>query len=79
MLNPELNAEAIGPEALKVWAKGRVRDRIDAVIAHEHLETQGVPHDEVVQRAPDTDLPIGENACRILRSMAEGVRRRTGR
>jgi hypothetical protein len=79
VLNPELNAEAIGPEASKVWAKGRLRDRIDAVIAHEHLEAQGVPHDEVVQRAPDTELPIGENARRILRSMAEGVKRRKGR
>ncbi len=79
VLNPELNAEVIGSEASKVWAKSRLRDRIEAVIVHEHLEAQGIPHDEVVERAADTDLPIGENARRILRRIAEGVRRRGGR
>jgi hypothetical protein len=79
VLNPELNAEVIGSEASKVWAKARLRDRIEAVLVHEHLEAQGIPHDEVVERAADTDLPIGENARRILRRIAEGVRRRGGR
>ncbi len=76
VLNPKLNAEVIGSEASKVWAKARLRDRIEAVIVHEHLEAQGIPHDEVVERAADTDLPIGEIARRILRRIAEGVRRR---
>ena len=75
VLNPDLNAEAHGPEATKIWAKSRLRDRIDAVTAHEYLEAQGVPHDEVVQRAPDTDLPIGHNARKILRAMAESAKR----
>jgi hypothetical protein len=74
-LNPQLNTEMIGPEASTVWAHSRLRDRIDAVISHEHLEAQGVPHDAVVQRAPDTELPIRENARKILRSMAKGVDR----
>jgi hypothetical protein len=74
-LNPQLNAEDIGPEASKVWTGARLRDRIDAVIAHEHLEAQGVPHEEVVQLAPDTELPICENARKILRTMAEGAKR----
>jgi hypothetical protein len=30
---------------------------------------------EVVQRVSDTDLPMGENARRILRGMAEEVNR----
>ncbi len=76
VLNPKLNAEVIGSEASKVWAKARLRDRIEAVIVHEHLEAQGIPHDEVVERAADTTLPIGKNARRILRRIAEGVRRR---
>jgi hypothetical protein len=75
VLNPHLNAEAIGPEASEIWGKSRLRDRIDAVTAHEYLEAQGISHDEVVQRAPDTELPIHENARRILRIMAEGVKR----
>ncbi len=71
--------EAIGAAtAPKVWTKSRLRDRIEAVIVHEHLEAQGIPQDEVVERAADTDLPIGENARRILRRIAEGVRRRGG-
>ena len=45
--NPTLNARDNGPEATKVWAKSRLRDRIDSVVAHEHLEGQGVSHDEV--------------------------------
>jgi hypothetical protein len=73
-LNPHLNAQAIGPTASIIWAKSRLRDRIDAIIAHEHLEAQDIPHDEVVQRAPDTELPIGENARKILLSMAEGAK-----
>ena len=43
VLNPDLNAQVNGPEATKVWARSRLRDRIDSVIAHEHLEAQGVP------------------------------------
>jgi hypothetical protein len=76
VLNPELNAQVNGPEATKVWAKSRLRDRIDSVIAHEHLEAQGIPHDEVVGRAADTRLAISENARKILRVQAEGVKRR---
>jgi hypothetical protein len=75
ILNPELNAGAVGPEAAKIWAGARVRDRIEAIIPHEDLESRGIPHDEVVQLAPETELPIGENARKILRSITEGVKR----
>jgi len=57
----------------------RLRDRMDAVIAHEQEEARGTPHEEVVERAPDTTLPIGDNARRILRTIAEGVKRQGGR
>jgi hypothetical protein len=75
VLNPDLDADVIGAEASNIWAKSRLRDRIDAVIVHEYLEAQGLLHDDVVQRAADCDLPISENARRILRRIAEGVRR----
>jgi len=75
ILNPRLNAAVIGTAAAEVWAKSRIRDRAEAVIAHEESESRGIPHDEVVQLAPDTDLPVGENARRILRAMAQGVKR----
>jgi hypothetical protein len=48
ILNPELNAEGIGPEASKVWPHSRLRDRIDAVISHEHQETQGLSHEVAI-------------------------------
>jgi hypothetical protein len=79
VLNPELNTDVIGAEASNFWAKSRLRDRIDAVIVHEYLEAQGLLHDEVVERAADCDLPISENARRILRRIAEGVKRGRGR
>jgi len=79
VLNPELNASQIGPEASTLWEKSRLRDRMDAVIAHEHEEARGIPHDEVVERAPDTTLPIGDNARRMLRTIAEGVKRQADR
>jgi hypothetical protein len=74
-LNPQLNAEAISPEASALWAKSRLRNRIDAVIAHEYEESGGISHDQVVERVAETTLPIGENARRILRSIAEGEKR----
>jgi hypothetical protein len=75
ILNPELNAAQNGPEATKIWARSRARDRVKAVIAHEDVESRGVTHDEAIQLAPDTELPIGENARKILRSIAEGAKR----
>jgi hypothetical protein len=79
VLNPDLDADVIGAEASNFWAKSRLRDRIDAVIVHEYLEAQGLIHDEVVERAADCDLAISENARRILRRIAEGVKRGRGR
>jgi hypothetical protein len=75
ILNPELNAVENGPEAARIWAKSRLRDRVQAVIAHEDIESRGLPHAEAIQRAPETELPIDENARRILRSIAKGTKR----
>jgi hypothetical protein len=75
ILNPGLNAAENGPEAVRIWAESRLRDRVKAVIAHEDIESRGVPHDEAVQLAPETELPIGEKARRILRSIAAGAKR----
>jgi hypothetical protein len=75
ILNPELNAAENGPQAARIWAESRLRDRVQAVIAHEDIESRGVPHAEAVQRAPETELPISENARRILRRIAAGAKR----
>jgi hypothetical protein len=73
--NPALNAEKNGPDATRLWARSRLRDRIDAVIAHEFEEGRGLSHNHVVERVADTRLLISENARRILKSVAEGVKR----
>ena len=38
ILNPELLALKLGPVVTTLWAKGRLRDRMDAVIAHKDIE-----------------------------------------
>ena len=59
---------------LASWSKGRLKDRIDAVIAHEYTEVTAprlaiarTPHQYAVAMAPDTTLKITEGARRILR------------
>src|SRR5438552_3938460 len=71
VLNPELLAPELGPEVTTLWSKSRLRDRMDAIIAHEHHESLGLPHPEAVARAPDTPLPIREGARSILRAISE--------
>ena len=66
-----LNPELLGPlPRSREWAGGRLRDRMDAAIAHEHEEARrGGSHVEAVKHAPDTELPIGEGGRHILRAM----------
>jgi hypothetical protein len=55
------------------WSKGRLRDRIDAAIAHEYTEALAKPmpgldfHEQAVKFAPDTSLDISPGARQILR------------
>ena len=69
IFNPELLTERYGPEIGKTWAKARLRDRIDAVIAHEIAETQAGTHEGAEKLAAVTELDVSEGARRILRSM----------
>jgi hypothetical protein len=79
VLNPKLLAHRFGPRISEIWEKGRLRDRMDAVIVHEDIEGlkvaegQGldVAHAVAIVQAPDTPRPITEGARRILRAMAE--------
>jgi hypothetical protein len=59
------------PEVADVWAKSRLRDRIDAVIAHEDAESLTGDHVLAEAMAPDTTLPITEGARQILRAIRE--------
>jgi hypothetical protein len=71
VLNPQLNSEEVGPHASAIWQKARLRDRIDAVIAHEYEESVAGTRKGAETRAADTTLPISDTARRILRAIAE--------
>jgi hypothetical protein len=67
VLNPELLK---GKKGGRIWPKARLRDRIDAIIAHEWAEDQTLDHDEALKAAARTKLPVTDRARRILRAMA---------
>jgi len=73
-----LNSGVLNPELLKgngrrIWRKARLRDRLDAIIAHEWEESKTADHIAALKAAPKTELPITDGARRILRAMARGA------
>ena len=66
-LNPELLK---GKPGARVFAKARLRDRIDAVIAHEYEEDRLGTHQLALKHGPKTELPVSDGARRILKAMA---------
>ena len=71
-----VNSGALNPDLLKgskggrIWPRARLRDRIDAIIAHEWEESKHANHIAALEAAPKTALPIGDGARRILKAMA---------
>jgi hypothetical protein len=76
VFNPELMTEAYTKKTAKVWRKSRLRDRIDAIIAHEISEADHGTHEAALKMAPKTELPINDRARRILVEMEKGWRGR---
>jgi len=66
VLNPDLLK---GKKGGRIWPKARLRDRIDAIIAHECEEDRLGSHEAALKQAPKTDLPVTDGARRILRAM----------
>jgi hypothetical protein len=66
VLNPELLR---GEKGGRIWPKARLRDRIDAVIAHEFAESKTVDHVAALKAAAKTALPVTDGARRILKAM----------
>lgn len=69
-----VNSGALNPALLegkgsRVWAKARLRDRIDAVICHEYEDDRLGTHEAALKHAPKTALPITDGARRILKAM----------
>lgn len=66
-LNPDLLK---GEKGGRIWPKARLRDRIDAIIAHEWEESKAVDHVAALKAAAKTGLPVTDGARRILKAMA---------
>ena len=69
-----MNLEALdvpyGEEAGKLWAGSRLKDRMQAIIAHEEAEHLTGSHAGAL--ATDTELPVSHRAKEILRAMRDG-------
>lgn len=69
------NSGCLNPHLLKglpgsrVFARAELKDRIDAIIAHEYEEDRLGTHELAFKHGPKTTLPITHGARRILRAM----------
>ncbi len=75
LLNPDLMLP-LGAQAGEAFRKAPLRARMDAGIAHEYEEGNGHSHDEAIDRAPETDLPISPAARELAREIKDAVRGR---
>jgi hypothetical protein len=76
ILNVDL-FERLGPTVSDAYAKARLRDRMDAAIAHEYEEFRGGgSHQYAFDHAPETELPIRREARQLARAIRDGERRR---
>jgi hypothetical protein len=66
-LNPELFK---GKKGGRIYPKLPLRDRIDAIIAHEYEELRSGSHVGALKAAAKTKLPISDGARRLCRVMA---------
>jgi len=46
----------------RIWPKARLRDRIDAIIAHGWAESQHVDHRAALKEAARPELPVTDGA-----------------
>ena len=67
VFNAELMANR--PDVGQVWAKSRLRDRIDAIIAHEDAESLTGDHDLAEAMAPGAGSPSRTGRACILRAI----------
>ncbi|HEV3122548.1 MAG TPA: hypothetical protein VGY53_11625 [Isosphaeraceae bacterium] len=75
VLNPDL-MKKLGPRASEAWAAERLRNRIDAILAHEFEEARGGTHEYAVDHAPETELAISDHVRSLLRAIQEGEKGR---
>lgn len=72
VFNPNLLGDPAAGGLARTWSRARLRDRIDAVIAHEYEEAISGTHAAALRNAPATQLNISPEARQILQEMAGG-------
>jgi hypothetical protein len=76
LLNTDLLKADYDEKTARLFERSRLRDRMDAIIAHEYEEHRnGMSHAEALRAAPKTALPISEAARAIGREMERGWKR----
>jgi hypothetical protein len=58
-----------GKPGARVYAKARLKDRIDAIIAHEYEQDRLGSHEAALKNGAKTALPVTDGARRILKAM----------
>ena len=77
IMNSAARDEPYGQECGNLWRKTRLKDRIQAVIAHERAEHEyDGDHELALIAAPETTLPISHAARELLRRQEAGWRSR---
>jgi hypothetical protein len=73
VMNPSVMDGPYGEECGRLWRKSKLRDRMQAIIAHERAEWEhNGDHELALIAAPETDLPISKRAKEILREQESG-------
>ncbi len=75
LMNPDLMSATYDEGTQSSWRRTRIRDRAQAIIAHEIAEAQYKgDHELALIAAPETKLPISRAARELLRQMERGWR-----
>jgi hypothetical protein len=73
VMNPAAMDGPYGEACGELWRKSRLRDRMQAIVAHEKAESEyDGDHELALIAAPETELPITRRARAILRAMEAG-------
>jgi hypothetical protein len=77
LMNPELLSENYDEDTRRAWQRTRLKDRAQAIIAHELSEHEyGGDHELALIAAPETTLPISHAARELLKRMERGWTKR---
>ena len=73
IMNPAVLDRRSGEACGKLWRQSRIKDRMQASIAHEKAEGEhDGDHELALIAGPDTQLPISHRSRQILRAMEAG-------